>query len=279
MSMPARMQKYLAVPRAVAVVAPVSRVVVADRMGGLGNQLFQYAAACAVAHHHPNTRVVVGPERLNGHNTRGHDYARVLMRRAEVVSTVPDGVRVFAQGGSFLPWRPEEVAPPVRLEGYFQHYPAIAPVLGGLVAEMREALVPYRRREVEPGSVFMHVRRGDYLDVSHLFYIQTKDYYEEAHRVLRDRGGGGGNVYFLTDDPQWCREQDWSFEHTVCDIPDELEALAFMAQCKAGAVIGNSTFGYWGALLSGARHVFYPSKWIREVVHDLFPPHWSCVGG
>lgn len=258
-----------------AVVAPVARVVVSDRMGGLGNQLFQYAAACAVAHHHPQTRVLIGPERLNGHNWRGHDYARVLMGRAEVVDRVPDGVGVFALGSPFVPWRPESLCPPIRLEGYFQYYPAIAPVLEGLVAEMREALRPYDRHEVPPGSVFMHVRRGDYLGVSHLFYIQERGYYEEAFRRL----GGGGRVFFLTDDLQWCREQAWSFGHVVCDIPDELEALAFMARCDGGAVIGNSTFGYWGALLSGAPRVFYPSKWIRERVYDLFPPHWSCIGG
>lgn len=274
MAMPARLKKYIAV--VVADPVPPPRVVVSDRMGGLGNQLFQYAAACAVAHHHPRTRVLVGPERLNGHNCRGHDYARILMRRAEVVDTVPGNTRVFAQGGSFLPWLPDKIVPPVRLEGYFQYYPAIAPVLDGLVAELREALRPYDRREVPPGSVFMHVRRGDYLGVSHLFYIQEKEYYEEAYRKLCN---GDGRVFFLTDDPAWCRGQEWSFEHEVCDIPDELEALAFMARCGGGAVIGNSTFGYWGALLSGARQVFYPAKWIRERVYDLFPPHWSCVGG
>jgi hypothetical protein len=83
----------------------------------------------------------------------------------------------------------------------------------------------------------------------------------------------------VSDDPVWCRQQDWSFHYTLYDNPDELETLAFLSQCRAGAILGNSSFSYWGAMLSGTRYVFYPEKWFEGRSYDLFPPHWVCVKG
>lgn len=257
-------------------------LVFVDRVGGLGNQLFQYAAACAVAHHHPNSEIVVSQEKNNPHNHHGHDYAKLLMRRARLLG---DGEYMESNkcrpDTSFTPWCPEKVSVPVHMCGYFQYYPAVRLVLPSLLEEWRLALRVYCSLMVdEEKSMFMHVRRGDYLSSPDYFHIQTQQYYENAFSEWKKKFVGNEfHVFFITNDAEWCRQQDWSFTYTIHDEPDEVRVLAFMSQCKAGAVIANSTFSYWGAMLSGTKHVFYPEKWVAEEIYDLCPSSWLCVSG
>lgn len=257
--------------------------VLVNRMGGLGNQLFQYAAARAVAYHHPGVMIYVEEETENIHNHRGYDYASLFMRDARVVPTGMSCPREFHPVSGFAPWHPEEVHPPIRLNGYFQYLPAIMPVLPDLVVEFQEALQPFlpMRFILDPEkSLFVHVRRGDYLKTPQYHYTQTIGYYEEAFRQWRLRFKGDDfQVFIVSDDPSWCRCQPWSFPYTLYENEDEIHTLAFMSQCRAGAILANSTFSYWGAMLSQSAHVFYPERWIAETVYNLFPSHWCCVRG
>lgn len=254
-------------------------IVSVNRMGGLGNQLFQYAAARAVVFHHPQSIVAVEEERDNSHNHKQYDYAQIFMKDA--LRLRDSSLVEFHQPSSFAPWYPQMIPPPVKLCGYFQYYPAIAPILNDLVTQFQEALQPYCKPNVcQENSVFMHIRRGDYLNIPHYHYIQSKEYYEEAFRQWKQQYGNNEfQLFIVSDDPIWCRNQSWSFPHHVYENDDELETLAFMSQCRAGAIIANSSFSYWGALLSETKYVFYPKQWIAETVYHLFPPQWKCVCG
>ena len=203
------------------------------------------------------------------------------MKDATVVRTDFPCSSQFHQASSFVPWHPEIIHPPVKLCGYFQYLPALQPILFDLVSEYKKALFPFRSQYVDPHtSLFIHVRRGDYLKLPHYHYIQTKTYYENAFQQWRQHYAGDDfHVFLMSDDPQWCREQSWSFPYTLYENDDEVQTLAFMSQCEAGAIISNSSFSYWGALLSQSTHVFYPERWIAETVHGLFPSHWCCVRG
>jgi hypothetical protein len=187
----------------------------------------------------------------------------------------------FHQGNSFLPWFPEKINPPVHLYGYFQYYPAIQPILEDLVMEFKQPLEIFMDPNIqEDKTVFMHVRRGDYLHLPHYHYIQSTTYYENAfHQWKQSYQGNDFKLFLISDDMEWCRQQNWTFSYSLYENHDEVETLAFMSQCKAGAIIGNSSFSYWGAILSGSQHVFFPEKWIAEHVYHLFPSNWCCVTG
>lgn len=257
--------------------------VLANRMGGLGNQLFQYAAARAVASHHADIQIYVEKERDNTHNKEGRDYAKIFMKHAIVAEMeTPFAADEFHQGNSFVPWKPETIPIPIKLCGYFQYLPAIEPILPELVEEFNEALEPFHSPYIDPEKcMFIHVRRGDYLNLPHYHYIQTKTYYENAFQKWREQytGGDDFNVFLISNDTDWCLSQQWSFPFILFNNPDEIKTLALMSQCGAGAIIGNSSFSYWGALLSKSPHVFYPERWIAEKVYSLFPPQWACVSG
>jgi hypothetical protein len=47
-----------------------------------------------------------------------------------------------------------------------------------------------------------------------------------------------------------------------------------MSLIKAGAIIANSTFSWWGAIFN-AETVIYPKRWMFSEIFDLFPPQWN----
>ena len=59
--------------------------------------------------------------------------------------------------------------------------------------------------DIEPVAV--HVRRTDYARYPGKHDMLQKEYYVQAARIIQD----GHHVVFLifSDDPEWCREQEW----------------------------------------------------------------------
>ena len=125
-------------------------------------------------------------------------------------------------------------------------------------------------------AVFMHVRRGDYTALSHIHYVQDPVYYEAAVSHLAQRTTVS-RIHVVSDDMKWCKTQAWNFDIIPVDESDELRCFALMALCRGGAIIGNSTFSWWGAVVGNSRHVCYPSRWVSHTVHDLFPKHWTRI--
>lgn len=251
--------------------------------GGIGNQLFQLAAGLAVQ------QVIGGvlymlPVRYNKHS--GRDYRESLYIRVKSIDTIPQGYLLYSQGDSFEQWNPAILKggllgkTTIALDGYFQYLPAIRNVIPDIKSDLLSALdsritsmrEKYAIRDTE-NTVFIHVRRGDYLTLSHLFGGVGETYYTNAVKGFPT----GKRFLVISDDATWCRGQPWLNAYEIVDEPDELDSLAIMASCKGGAIIANSTFSWWGASLSGADRVFYPSKWYLMKRPELFPGGWVCV--
>jgi len=260
-----------------------------ERWGGLGNQLFQYAAAVAVALKYQSV-MLISKEKNNTHNIFKHNYALLFEFGIETEYTSSDilkipGAILFSPYG-FQPWNPRELTLPVVLQGYFQYYPAIEHILPVLCKSLSAKLEDRRTRVKEKYSIsdkdiFIHVRRGDYVEKSHIHYLQEQEYYENAYRLLVEKlGYQPTQVLIISDDIEWCKAQEWlsSLHFAVfIDEPDELNALALMSLIKAGAIIANSTFSWWGAIFNPSSCVVYPKKWIHPMLGkeiELFPPQW-----
>jgi hypothetical protein len=108
------------------------------------------------------------------------------------------------------------------------------------------------------------------LTYSHLYGGVGEEYYKKAMALFPDT-----DFIVLSDDPVWCKAQTWLAHCEIIDEPDEVKALTIMGSCE-GAIIANSTFSWWGAMIS-AKKVIYPSKWFSKVRPDLFPESWVCV--
>jgi hypothetical protein len=78
----------------------------------------------------------------------------------------------------------------------------------------------------------------------------------------------------FSDDPEWCKQQACFAGAQILDEPDELLSLELMSRCKGGAVISNSSFSWWGAILANAERVVYPDLWSEMHKPNLFPSTW-----
>jgi len=122
---------------------------------------------------------------------------------------------------------------------------------------------------------FVHVRRGDYVNHPCFYWSESHTYYATAfHHAKPSRW------LLLSDDVAWCREQPFLSDCEIIEEPDELCGLALMSLCHGGAILANSTYSWWGAMLgseqSGAP-VVYPSKWCDQFKPDLFPERWISI--
>jgi len=130
------------------------------------------------------------------------------------------------------------------------------------------------------GSVAVHVRRGDYLQVyEHQGNVLGMDYYSRAMEYVKSRISDA-RFYIFSDDPGWCWD-NFPFE---CPVISKIKGnqhddLYLMSQCHH-AIIANSSFSWWGAWLNPNkdRIVVAPKKWFHEDAglddRDLVPERW-----
>jgi len=259
-------------------------------VGGLGNQMFVIAAGYA-CHRHCGAPLYIlqNPLENNKHNLKKRNYNDSVFRYiGKQMACEPNDPRflnytTYTLPDGFAPWFPQVVKPGMRLESYFQFYPALQPFENDLRELFIKGLVEqYPLRQEYEAYTFLHIRRGDYLKLPHYHFIQPIEYYQNAINKLHKAKANPCKILVFSDDMEWVRAQDFFKQDffELYDSDDELETLALMASCKAGAICANSTFSWWGAFLGayGSRNpVYVPERWINTHVPSLFPKEWNVL--
>ena len=249
--------------------------------GGLGNQLFQYAAALQISQA-LRRPVILSPVQLNKHSMK--DYRKTLYKRLKTVDTID--VPHIMSLEAYTAWDPVDYNVPysVGLRGYFQYLPTIIPVLPTVCADLREFLKPQCLKMAEKYYIrepnnygFIHVRRGDYVASKQgTHWVMGVEYYIEALKHAKHIK----TWFVLSDDAAWCRKQDCFTPFEIVDEPGELDGMALMSLCNGAGIIGNSTYSWWGAMIGPENWrgtVVYPSKWYAEEEPNLFPEGWEEI--
>lgn len=258
-------------------------------VGGLGNQMFILAAA------HIVSKIKQCPLYLtknhthhNHHNVFHLDYKKTIFKafgihldQTEEEFLQANSYKKFHQGG-FEPWNPNSCEKGSILESYFQYYPPLAPFEHELRSLFKEGLSPFTPQlEESATTAFLHIRRGDYLAIPHVHYNQPLEYYKKAIDILQERSVVN-KILLFSDDIEWVKQQPM-FQNPLfypIEEPNELIALAYMTQCKAGAICANSTFSWWGAFLGcyeERKPIVVPKRWICDPVYELFPKEWISI--
>lgn len=246
--------------------------------GGLGNQLFQYAFGQSVAAARP------GVEAKYHWCRSTWDYA-LQPFDFDVPQATPTGDESIYDENGFNYDRHVFCTPQkTYFRGYWQTEKYFnEPVIRNRVHvkfswPFSTTAKKWENQIWSHNSVFVHVRRGDYLNPGTRDFhgILDRNYYDRAIAYIHERVAVP-NFFLFSDDPNWCRE-NWP-EHKVVST-DELEAheeMWLMSQCRH-AVIANSSFSWWGAWLGDLtpdRIVVAPQNWFRDRDSgDIVPERW-----
>lgn len=271
--------------------------------GGLGNQLFQYAAGFSLAKKNCDELkidVSAFDDSCRGKDTRRSadilqfSIAAPIANRFEVeglrnswgaLSRIARFVRQRIFKRYYSDWHPEILSlnGDVYLDGYFQCENYFSDYLDlivrefSLLAELEAQIAPLRQKiDSLHNPVSLHVRRGDYVSdpkIRALHNICTVNYYEKALAQMREKVGSYDLVVF-SDDVPWVRE-NLKLGADVLYVSDQNipsgqplsapQELTLMAHCRHH-VISNSTFSWWGAYLNrrADKIVIAPGLWNRS---------------
>ena len=128
--------------------------------------------------------------------------------------------------------------------------------------------------------ISIHVRRGDYLELSDYHHNLSLEYYKKAISVF----GEDKKFLIFSNDLEWCKD-NFNFLKNVEFSPtnEDWEDIVLMSTCKHN-IIANSSFSWWGAWLNESpnRKVICPKKWFgpkysNKETLDLFPKDWSVI--
>jgi hypothetical protein len=290
--------------------------VIARIEGGLGNQLFQYAAARSLADR-LGCDLALDLRSLDENGDRPFQLDLYRVRASVASSQQLQGLprwrpsrwgRIRANLSQFAPafcsfpafWprsfafdpRFEQISRPVYLVGYWQSEKYFTWNRARLLQDIqliapRPADTPLLGEIRGTRSVALHIRRGDYVSntaAAQFHGLCHMAYYHAAINALKARFSDI-HVFVFSDEPAWARA------NLLLDVPTRfVDAnpaekgyidLELMRHCRHH-VIANSSFSWWGSWLceSGEQVVYAPSRWFVEPTtdtSDVVPARWTRI--
>lgn len=280
--------------------------------GGLGNQLFQYAAGRYLADRFnlelffdltslnlPALRYTKRSFELNNFRISGSKLPTVkaLAYRAAIALPQAFGSQIFKCTDADDLALTDKVSckDTYYLTGYWQTYRYADAISDDLVRHLipRSTLdaesIALIRSARESNSVCLHVRRGDYVTLPSAnkhHGVLSLDYYNQAIRYISNRQEKP-NFFVFSDDIDWCMAHLNLAEFKVRFVnhnsgSNSWRDLVCMANCKS-LVIANSSFSWWAAWLSMRSGyqatVIAPRQWYRNQAasSDFFPKKWLLI--
>jgi hypothetical protein len=276
--------------------------------GGLGNQLFQYAAGRALADR-TGTKLRLdacyfGVEKLRSFELENFKIRAAVVRepaesaRYMYRDHIEDGW-IRGRFGAETVREPHyhysdvlENAPPDSfISGYWQSERHFASSEKAVRAELRPKRLSRRARKIKrqiesaAESVAVHVRRGDIASDPELrawFGLTPLEYYERAAALIFEQRANP-HFFVFSDEPAWCAE-NLDLPGTMNIVSGETSACDDLAliSCCGDAIIANSSFSWWGAWLGESPDsiVIAPSQWVGELGHDtsdVIPDRWQTL--
>ena len=268
-------------------------------MGGLGNQLFQYAAARSLSID-KKSDFLMNLEDYGKKDAKSVDHVDFKLNHFNVdykkqitgdeIKKYSDVQKIveplsstdFSQFINF-----DNYSGNIYLKGYWQNENYFKHNVNVIRRELQVVTPPNSKNKKildeihESNSVCISFRRGEYLDPYFLaqFGMCTEDYYKKAINYLVEKVQ---NPTFFT----FSDDMDWIEENVKLDFPtvpvsingvgDEHEELRLMMSCNH-FILANSSFSWWGAWLSNynKKIVFAPTPWFNSFTkQSILCPDW-----
>ena len=290
------------------------KMVVSHILGGIGNQMFQYAAGRSLATTLHN-QFLLDLESFNEYSLHnGYELKRVFDVSAEAASSrelyallglkgLPL-IKKILRRKQFELFRGEHfvvephfnfwpdffsLKPNSYLHGYWQSEKYFKSIESEIRKEFSFKKPLFGENELVANqiardhAVSLHVRRGDYLTdakTSSIMNVCDISYYERAVSYITNKISNP--VFYIFSD-----DIDWVKQHISLDYPcvyinhnrgeDSYIDMQLMSICKHH-IIANSSFSWWGAWLNPnlEKIVVAPKNWFANNTNanDILPESW-----
>jgi len=274
-------------------------------MGGLGNQMFQYAIGRRLALH-KNAELYLDLSFLNLRENVDYTLRKYELSRFKISAITKD---VFFKDDfiskaihklkriKYLVERNELFDPTilsekrnVYLSGFWQSEKYFADIRQTLLEDfaLQSSLskdnMLLSQQIASVNSVSIHIRRGDYISNKNALSkhgVLGLDYYKNALNLIRSRVPNPV-FYIFSDDINWIKqnlhieESHYIIEHNKAE--DSYLDMILMSTCKHN-IIANSSFSWWGAWLNdySEKMVIGPKNWFSDSTidtSDIIPESW-----
>ncbi|MDR1877050.1 MAG: alpha-1,2-fucosyltransferase [Flavobacteriaceae bacterium] len=277
-------------------------MVIVKLLGGLGNQMFQYAAGKALACKKNTSFYLNANAFITNYKYRSYDLRHfniheksISLNEARVVhylSKFNIAIKIYEEK-SFTYQEDffNQKSKNIYFNGFFQsekYFKNIEPIL----REDFKLLTPLSSPSEKilaviknVNSVSIHIRRGDYVTntgANQLFGLCDLDYYKKAVRLIESKIEAP-HYFIFSDDIEWAKQniQVGNSKTDFIDFNDSsknYEDMELMKNCKHN-IIANSSFSWWGAWLNDNPNkiVIAPKKWFASQEmdsKDLIPLTW-----
>jgi hypothetical protein len=282
--------------------------------GGLGNQLFQYAAGRRLAYI-KKTQLYLDTSvfkiyhlhkyALDKFNIQGKIASGDELKKIKGIYNIPIAEKIIKKINLFqfqniirersLNFNPSilELPDNVYLDGYWQSEKYFKDIRDLLLKEI-VVLNPIEGENkimadkiLGSNSVSVHIRRGDYVNNSltnKIHGVMPTGYYLSAARIF-EKKIKDVHFFIFSDDANWARENLKFLQ--PCTFVDyngpekNYEDMRLMSMCKHN-IIANSSFSWWGAWLNQNQDkiVVAPKNWfVEQSVNskDIIPESWLKI--
>ena len=286
-------------------------MVVVEVIGGLGNQMFQYAAARAVALSRDEELLLdnhlFADYELHGYGLHHFNIDNSFLENENVafepLSLPQKAKAILSQKKIYHLYVEQNLTydgtifgishKNLFLKGYFQSEKYFLRIENQLRKDF-EIKSPLKKETLDllkiieaEDSVSLHIRRGDYVsnpEANAVHGTCDLNYYHKAIEIIKEKIENP--VFFIfSDDIEWAKE-NLKIDKTTHfvdfnDASTNYEDLKLMSSCQHN-IIANSSFSWWGAWLNANRNklVIAPSRWFNVDYHnskDIIPESWMKI--
>jgi hypothetical protein len=289
-------------------------MIIVRLMGGLGNQMFQYAAGRRLANKNrskvlldlswfdsiasedtprhfelecfrfeknyirPDKYVLASPEK--NLKVAAYNYTKGLIK--------PRVLNYMQKGHKFDP-AVLSLNGNVCLTGWWQNEGYFKDIRATILddfeyvhdpSEQSKETLRQIKREL---SVSLHIRRGDYISnkyAKQFHGLLSLSYYRSAVRHLEKSIGSKFTIFVFSDEPEWCKK-NLKFKQPMVFVSHNKQGsddLRLMRSCKH-AITANSSFSWWGAWLNDnpQRIIIAPKRWFINMdagSNEIVPESW-----
>jgi hypothetical protein len=277
-------------------------MIIAKLMGGMGNQMFEYAMARHLAYKH-NTELKLDISSYKTDPLREYELQHFKITAS--LATISDmkqitsrflrflkrnNIKVFKEKIFHFDSSALSLPDNTYLQGYWQSEKYFKDIEDIIRKEFRiKKMLPSKFKSLQShinatNSISLHVRHSDYLtnpERKKIHGILPITYYKKAIDTIKNKVNNP-IFYIFSDDMTWVKTNIKFTNQVIYVDRDEsqnwIADFNLMSLCKHH-IIANSTFSWWAAWLCENKNkiVIAPKKWFRSKTFDtsdLIPNQW-----